>query len=57
MLSTYHRNMLHVIIGLPNGKREEIRHKSLISKNVQGVICGFGLKSYDLAIQSFTKDE
>ena len=37
--------------------REEIRHKSLISKNVQGVICGFGLKSYDLAIQSFTKDE
>tara|TARA_B100001057_G_scaffold103751_1_gene101206 strand:- start:1802 stop:2227 length:426 start_codon:yes stop_codon:yes gene_type:complete len=37
--------------------REEIRHKSLISKNVKGVICGFGLKSYDLAIQSFTKDE
>ena len=37
--------------------REKIRHKSLISKNVQGVICGFGLKSYDLAIQSFTKDE
>ena len=37
--------------------REEIRHKSLISMNVQGVICGFGLKSYDLAIQSFTKDE
>ena len=37
--------------------REEIRHKSLISKNVKGVICGFGLKSYDLAIQAFTKDE
>ena len=26
-------------------KREEIRHTSLISKNVEGVICGFGLKS------------
>ncbi len=37
--------------------REEIRHKSLISKNVKGVICGFGLKSYDLAIQAFSKDE
>jgi len=32
--------------------REEFRSKSLISKNVKGVICGFGLKSYDLAINS-----
>tara|TARA_B100000900_G_C20598586_1_gene724494 strand:- start:2828 stop:3247 length:420 start_codon:yes stop_codon:yes gene_type:complete len=32
--------------------REEIRHTSLISKHVQGVICGFGLKSYDLAINA-----
>ena len=32
--------------------REEFRSKSLISKNVKGVICGFGLKSYDLAIDS-----
>ena len=33
--------------------REKIRHTSLISKNVKGVICGFGLKSYDLAIDVF----
>ena len=32
--------------------REEFRSKSLISKNVDGIICGFGLKSYDLAIDS-----
>ncbi len=32
--------------------REEFRSKSLISKNVKGIICGFGLKSYDLAIES-----
>ena len=32
--------------------REEFRLKSLISKNVKGIICGFGLKSYDLAIDS-----
>lgn len=32
--------------------REEFRSKSLISKNVEGIICGFGLKSYDLAIDS-----
>ena len=32
--------------------REEFRSRSLISKNVRGIICGFGLKSYDLAIDS-----
>ena len=32
--------------------REEFRHKSLISKHAKGVICGFGLKSYDLALKS-----
>tara|TARA_B100000579_G_scaffold43448_1_gene30312 strand:- start:333 stop:749 length:417 start_codon:yes stop_codon:yes gene_type:complete len=32
--------------------REEIRHTSLISKNVKGVICGFGLKSYELALET-----
>ena len=32
--------------------REEFRSRSLISKNVKGIICGFGLKSYDLAIDS-----
>ena len=33
--------------------REEFRHQSFISPNAKGVILGFGLKSYDLAIQSF----
>lgn len=32
--------------------REEIRHKSLIAKNCKGVIGGFGLLSYKLAILS-----
>lgn len=30
--------------------REEYRHKSLISKNCVGVIAGFGLESYKLAL-------
>ncbi|WP_111707808.1 type II 3-dehydroquinate dehydratase [Lutibacter citreus] len=33
--------------------REKFRHKSFISPSVKGVIAGFGLKSYDLAIESF----
>ena len=33
--------------------REEFRHKSYISSVARGIILGFGLKSYDLAIQSF----
>ena len=33
--------------------REEFRHKSYLSAHVNGVIIGFGLKSYDLAIESF----
>ena len=33
--------------------REEFRHTSYISPNAKGVILGFGLKSYELAIQSF----
>ena len=33
--------------------REEFRHKSFIAPNAAGVILGFGLKSYDLAISSF----
>lgn len=32
--------------------REEFRHQSFISPNAKGVILGFGLKSYDLAIES-----
>jgi 3-dehydroquinate dehydratase-2 len=33
--------------------REEFRHQSFISQNAKGVILGFGLQSYELAIQSF----
>ena len=33
--------------------REEFRHHSYIAANAKGVIVGFGLKSYDLAIESF----
>jgi 3-dehydroquinate dehydratase-2 len=34
--------------------REDFRHVSHISPGAKGVILGFGLSSYDLAIQSFT---
>ena len=33
--------------------REEFRHTSFIAPNVRGIIAGFGMQSYDLAIQSF----
>ena len=33
--------------------REKFRHKSFISANAKGVILGFGLQSYELAVQSF----
>ena len=33
--------------------REEFRHQSYISAGAKGVILGFGLQSYDLAIASF----
>ena len=33
--------------------REEFRHQSYISANAKGVILGFGMQSYQLAIQSF----
>ncbi len=35
--------------------REKFRHKSFISPNAKGIIIGFGLHSYDLAITSFLK--
>ncbi len=35
--------------------REKFRHKSYVSANAKGVILGFGLQSYELAIQSFLK--
>lgn len=33
--------------------REGFRHKSYISPNAKGVVLGFGLKSYELALSSF----
>lgn len=33
--------------------REEFRHQSYIAAHTKGIIVGFGLQSYDLAIQSF----
>lgn len=33
--------------------RESFRHHSAIARNCKGVIAGFGLKSYELALQSF----
>ena len=34
-------------------KREEFRHKSYIAPNCKGLIIGFGLDSYRLAIENF----
>lgn len=33
--------------------REDFRHTSYIAPNARGVIAGFGLQSYNLAVQSF----
>ncbi|MBU1371617.1 MAG: type II 3-dehydroquinate dehydratase [Bacteroidetes bacterium] len=33
--------------------REEFRHHSMMAKNCKGIITGFGLLSYELAVQSF----
>ncbi len=38
-------------------KREDFRHKSLISAGCKGVICGFGLDSYRLAIEALLAKE
>lgn len=34
-------------------QREEFRHHSYLAKNCAGVICGFGLNSYKLGVESF----
>ncbi|SFN82438.1 3-dehydroquinate dehydratase [Bizionia echini] len=34
-------------------KREDFRHQSFVAAHAKGVIVGFGLQSYELAIQSF----
>jgi 3-dehydroquinate dehydratase-2 len=33
--------------------REEFRHHSMMAKNCKGIITGFGMMSYELALQSF----
>ncbi|WP_291110278.1 type II 3-dehydroquinate dehydratase [Flavobacterium sp. UBA6195] len=33
--------------------RESFRHQSYISPNARGIVIGFGLKSYELALKSF----
>ena len=33
-------------------KREEFRHKSLISNVANGIICGFGIEGYTLALKA-----
>ena len=33
--------------------RENYRHHSLLAKNCRGVVTGFGLKSYEMAVDSF----
>ena len=38
-------------------QREEFRHRSMISAACKGVICGFGLDSYRLAIEAFLSEE
>ncbi len=35
--------------------RESFRHHSYVSSNAKGVIAGFGLNSYDLAVESLLK--
>lgn len=38
-------------------QREDFRHVSYISSGAKGVILGFGLQSYDLAIQGFLESK
>lgn len=35
--------------------RESFRHHSFISPNAKGILIGFGLNSYELAVESFLK--
>lgn len=38
-------------------KREQFRHSSMLAANCKGVIAGFGMGSYRLAIESLLTDE
>ena len=33
-------------------RREEIRHRSLLAPACRGIVCGFGLDSYRLALEA-----
>ena len=36
-------------------KREEFRHKSLISEVATGIICGFGINGYIMSLEAIKK--
>ena len=38
-------------------QREEYRHKSMISAGCKGVICGFGLRIYELAVRGLLDND
>ena len=38
-------------------QREEYRHRSMISAGCKGVICGFGLRSYELAVRGLIDND
>ena len=38
-------------------QREEFRHPSMISSGCKGVICGFGLQGYELAIRGLLNND
>ena len=45
-----------VVVHISNTfSRESFRHQSYISPNAKGVIIGFGMESYDLALHYFSK--
>jgi len=37
-------------------QREDFRHRSMLASACRGVICGFGLKSYRLAVEALRYD-
>lgn len=37
-------------------QRESFRHRSMIAAGCKGVICGFGLKSYELAVRALIEE-
>jgi len=49
-LNAYEGTVLEVHISNIH-KREEFRHKSYISLRAEGVICGFGVKGYEIALR------